>query len=323
MDTLAWPDSVDEILGGDQAVALAHTTPARGVVITPLTNFGLRDREAGTLSALNSSVAMWQKLDRLRRSPQIALAYHTRRHGFSDRPEYVLVQGRASLSEPDPRFFDSTPERRAAFERFAGGNPSGWAWLMRAWHERVEITVAVERIAVWPDLACSGEPTVYGARLPDRPPDPQSPPKKGTAPRVRARRAARLARRLPNVLLGWVGADGFPVAAPVELGAVGDRGIDLRAPAGLVPPGGRRAGLTAHSFHRHVVGHEQHVHTGWLEAKGDGAVYAPHTRRGYLLPPSKLIYKTAAGVVTRQRYRQARRAGVATGAAARSAGSGP
>src|SRR5438046_10171166 len=80
-----WPDNVDEILGSDQVVALAYTTPANGVILTPLTNFGLRDREAGTLSPVNSSVAAWRKLDRIRKSPKVALAYHTRTPGFSDR----------------------------------------------------------------------------------------------------------------------------------------------------------------------------------------------------------------------------------------------
>ena len=64
-----WPDTIDEILGGDQAVALAHVTPAEGVVLTPVTNFALRDREAGTV-AVNSSVGMWRKLDRIQ--PQSA-----------------------------------------------------------------------------------------------------------------------------------------------------------------------------------------------------------------------------------------------------------
>src|SRR5436190_1095474 len=39
----SWPDEVDEILGGDQAIALGYSTPARGVVVTPVTNFPIRD----------------------------------------------------------------------------------------------------------------------------------------------------------------------------------------------------------------------------------------------------------------------------------------
>ena len=62
----SWPAKVDEVVGGDQVVALAHVTPASGVVLNPVTNFGLRDRERGTV-AVNSSVGMWSKLDRLQR----------------------------------------------------------------------------------------------------------------------------------------------------------------------------------------------------------------------------------------------------------------
>src|SRR5205807_2404027 len=61
-------------------------------------------------------------------------------------------------------------------------------WL-RAFALRVAIEVAVERIVVWPDLACAGTPEVYGAPLPAQPP-PQAPPAKGTGPRIDHRRAA-------------------------------------------------------------------------------------------------------------------------------------
>ena len=82
---------------------LAYVTPASGVVLTPVTNFGVRDREAGTVT-VNTSVGAWKKLDRIRRNPHVALAFHTRAHARHDRPEYVLVQGRASLSEPIPDY---------------------------------------------------------------------------------------------------------------------------------------------------------------------------------------------------------------------------
>src|SRR5207245_8513770 len=98
-----WPGEVDEILGADQVVAFAHVTPMHGVVVTPLTNTGLRDAVAATAEPVSSSVGMWRKLDRIRREPRVAVAYHTREHGFSDRPEYVLLQGRASLSPVEDR----------------------------------------------------------------------------------------------------------------------------------------------------------------------------------------------------------------------------
>src|SRR2546422_3940797 len=98
-----WPDGVDEILGSDQVVVFAHVTPMGGVVLTPLTNTGLRDRQAGAVSPVSSSVGMWRKLARIRQNPNVAVAYHTREHGFSDRPEYVLLQGKASFSDLSDR----------------------------------------------------------------------------------------------------------------------------------------------------------------------------------------------------------------------------
>jgi hypothetical protein len=49
-----WPDPVDEILEGDCVVMFAYVTPASGVVLTPMTNFAVRDRAAGTLTAVNT-----------------------------------------------------------------------------------------------------------------------------------------------------------------------------------------------------------------------------------------------------------------------------
>src|SRR5213596_4311180 len=59
-----WPDTIDDIFGGDCVVTLGYVTPASSVVLTPLTNFALRDRSAGTLTVLNSSVGVWKKLER-------------------------------------------------------------------------------------------------------------------------------------------------------------------------------------------------------------------------------------------------------------------
>jgi hypothetical protein len=305
----AWPDAVDDVLEGDQAIALAVVTPARGVVLTPVTNFAARDRAAGTVQSVNSSVGMWKKLERIQRDPKVALAFHTREHGSSDRPEFVLVQGTASLTSLADRgqYIQSI---RDVWEQRGGqsvdvGAP--WRRWLRVYHCRVALDIAVERVVAWPDLACRGEPAVYGAPLPG-PPESQRPPKKGAAPRINHARAARRARKLPNVLLGWVGGDGFPVVVPVAVGQTGPAGIALDAPAGLVPDGSRRAGMLAHWFSRHVVGQRKHTHTGWLEVD-NGATYAPHTHSGYDLPPWQFAYNLGAGFVTRRGFRAGRRAG--------------
>jgi hypothetical protein len=307
-----WPGAVDEILGGDQVVVLAHVTPARGVVLTPLTNTGLREREAGTMTPVSSSIGMWRKLKRIKQNPHVAIAYHTREHGFSDRPEYVLVQGLASLTRVADR---SWVERNLEnWERFSGPRdvgPIGERWL-RAYHWRVGVEIAVERVVVWPDLGCHGASEVHGAPLASEPPAAQRLPRNGTAPRIDHARAARRAARRRNVLLGWVGADGFPMAVPVGVPGAEQRGMVLELPEGVaMPSGGRRAGLVAHSFARYTFGQHQHKHTGWLVANAHErrAIYAPHTESGYWLPESRFLYRIASGFVTRRGLRAARRTG--------------
>jgi hypothetical protein len=278
-----------------------------------VTNFGVRDREAGTVT-VNSSVGAWKKLDRIRRNPQVALAFHTREHATHERPEYVLMQGRAQLSPPIPDYPARIIENWERFERWRGVGTLWKRWL-RVYALRVAITVAVERVTVWPDLGCRGASALSGAPAPANPPEPQRPPARGTGPRIDHRRAARRAAGLPQILLGWVGADGFPVAVPVEIEAAEERGIALRTPGGLVPAGGRRAGLTAHWFARRVIGQHQRVHTGWLQAGPEGhrALYAPHTLAAYRFPSSEILFRIVAGAGTRWRLRGARRAGLVPG----------
>jgi hypothetical protein len=253
---------------------------------------------------------MYKKLQRIQKDPHVAVAYHTRKHGLSDRPEYVLVQGRGSLTPVDER--DWIERHRDDWLRATGSLPGNrfTEWWLREYHWRVGVQLDIVRALSWPDLACDGDPAVWGTPPPDAPPPPQKPPAKGTAPRVSHEKAARRAAGLPHALLGWVGADGFPVVVPVEILDSEEGGIRLQAPKAMLPDGGRRAGLLAHDFARHAIGQNLAKHTGWLEPVGEGtAVYAPHTSAGYDMPASKLLYNTASGAVTKWRARQARREG--------------
>ena len=308
--TTHWPAEVDEILDGDNVVMLAYVTPAHGVVLLPVTNFAVRDREAGTVT-VNSSVGAWRKLDRIRSNPRVALAFHTREHARHERPEYVLVQGQATLSPPIPDYPSTIIENWERVEPWSDLHPLWRRWL-RVYALRVGIEVAVERVVVWPDLACGGSPQVHGTALPAEPPEPQARPARGTGPRLNHARAARRAARLPNTLLGWVGADGLPVVAPVKIAGTEENGILLDAPEALVPHGGRRAGLTAHWFSRNAVGQNQRKHTGWLEAQPSArrVLYAPHTQANYRFPSSTIMFRLVAGAGTRWWLRGARRAGL-------------
>jgi hypothetical protein len=116
---------------------------------------------------------------------------------------------------------------------------------------------------------------------------------------------------LPHTLLAWCGSDDMPEVVPAAAIEGADSGVKLTVPAGSVPAGGRRAGLTSHQFQPRMIGQEQRVHTGWLESDGSGQVeYAPHTKAGYRLPTSKLAFTLASGSIA-FRLRKAREAGLA------------
>jgi hypothetical protein len=305
----AWSDDVDEILASDLAAGFAYLTPAKGVVITPLAPLALRDREAGTVT-LSSSQGLWKKLERIRRNPGVAVAYHAREHGLTDRPGFVLVQGRASFpTVPDRAWLESiTPE----WDRFLGPRSGGLVGRMLDvyYWQRVPITIEVERVIAYPDSRAEEDPEVFGAPVPD-PPAPQSAPKGGTGPRLDTAKAKARAARLPHTLLGWRGADDLPDVVPATTLEATSAGISLRVPPGSVPASGRRAGLTSHSFEPRMIGQEQRIHTGWVSSDGAGrVVYAPHTEAGYRLPPSKALYTLGCAALA-LRMRAARRAGVA------------
>jgi hypothetical protein len=95
---------------------------------------------------------------------------------------------------------------------------------------------------------------------------------------------------------------------PVSAAHPAADGLRLDVPSGSVPLGGRRAGLTSHEFWPRMVGQEQRIHTGWLSANDEGSVrYSPHTRSGYRLPRSKLLYHVGCASIARG-MRGARRA---------------
>jgi hypothetical protein len=299
-----WDDNVDDIIAGDAAAGFAYITPAKGVVIFPMAPMGIRDREAGTIT-VTSSLGLPKKIARIRDNPSVAIAYHAREHGYSSRPEYVLVQGTASVPDrPDRAWLESiTPQ----WERFLGsrhGTHLGPGPDIYYW-QRLAITVTVRRVLVYDGRSVS----VIGEDLADEPPA-QHPPKNGTAPRESATKAAGYVDRLPHSLLGWVGSDGLPTVARVTSLGADDHGVRLASIDAALPQGGRRAGLTAHSFQRHMVGQEQRVYTGWLDVDGDEAVYAPHTRAGHNLPPSRALMTLGVALGMPKGYREARKLGL-------------
>jgi hypothetical protein len=309
---VTWPDDVDDVLAGDLTAALAYVTPAGGAVVTAVSPVGLRDREAGTVT-FTTSLGLGKKLQRIKRDPHVALAYHAREHGFSQSSKYVLVQGMASAKLPPDRDYLETVVRPHA-TRFMGPPKEGklfWdRWLQEYYADRVPVNVAVERIVVWPDLECQGKPIVFGAPRPATPPTSQRPPAKGTAPRLDCNRELKRASKLDHNLLGFIDADELPFVAPVELMGAGDEGIRIGAAEGMLPAGTRRAGLLSHSYRAQLIGLAARQHTGWLEvAHPDGrqGLYAPHTGQGFRAPANKTLLLLANGLVAKRGLRKARR----------------
>jgi hypothetical protein len=301
-----WSDEIDDVIGGDITAGLAYVTPAGGAVVTAVAPVGLRDREAGTVT-FTTSLGLERKLERIRRDPRVALAYHAREHGFSRSSSYVLVQGRATFDmEPDETYLREVLSPAA--ERFMGPPREGrlfWdRWLREYYRVRIPVEVAVERIVRWPDLACLGEPEVLGPPLPGSPPA-QAAPKNGTDPRLDCARAARRLAALPHRLAAWRDGDGYPMVLPFALGEAGPAGIPITAPPGTPPPGGRRAGLLAHDYRAKLVGLSARQHTGWLDG---GGTYAPHTQAGFRAPANKTLLLLANGLLAKRGVRKAQKA---------------
>jgi hypothetical protein len=186
-----------------------------------------------------------------------------------------------------------------------------WDRLLREYYgDRVFVDIAAHRVTAWPDLCASGGMDVTGAPWPGLA-DPQSPPKNGTGPRVDVAKAAARVGALPHRVLAYRGADGFPVIVPVQIAGHDQAGLRLVVSGGLLPPGGRRAGLLAHAYRPQLIGLGTRVFTGWLDVDGAVAVYAPHTAKGFVAPPSKNLLLVSNGMLAKYGRWQARRRGAA------------
>jgi hypothetical protein len=310
-EPVRWSDDIHDVIAGDITAAAAYVTPAGGAVVTSVAPCGIESRGEGTVG-FTSSLGFGKKLERIVRDPRVALAYHSREHGFSASQAFVLAQGMASVDIAPSR--DRLDALIPEAGRYVGEPKRGLVWdrLLREYYqERVFIDIHVERMVSWPSLGGHGDPEVTGATWPG-PPAPQAAPKNGTGPRVDVDKTAARIATLPHRVLAYRGADGFPVVVPVELAGHDGSGLRLLAPGGLLPPGGRRAGLLAHSYRPHLVGLATRVCTGWLEVPDDGpAIYAPHTSKGFVAPPRKNLLLISNGLMAKYGLWQARRNGTA------------
>jgi hypothetical protein len=304
---VSWPDAIDEILTGDLVVAVGSPTPKGGVVLNGVAPIGLRDREAGTVT-FTTSLGFGRKLERIAADPRITVAYHTRRHGRSSRPGVALVQGVASVRADVSRAERGRLVNQAAEHLGPVVTGRFWDWWLAVYYEdRVCVDVGVQRIVWWPTGSLADQPVVLGRALPEQPPAPQTPPRDATTPGV-AMRKLRRSVGMPHLLVGYLQADGVPCILPVRVTAVDDTAVIIDDESGLLPPGGRRAGLLAHDFRPHIVGLSTATHTGWLDVDCH-ARWTAHTRHGFTAPPNKTLLLLINGAAARWGYRQAIRHG--------------
>lgn len=301
---VAWPDEIDEILAGDLVAVVGMPTPRGGVALASVAPIGLRDRDRGTVS-FTTSLGFGRKLERIAQDPRIAIAYHTRRHGHANRPGYVLVQGRAGIRQIED--WTRTIEQALAFDDQLVAGRIWNRWLRVYYWDRVEVTIAVERILWWPDGRTAVSPIVLGEPLPmDQPPD-QDAPEAPCTPRVRPI-GLSVAGGLGQLLLSVLQSDGMPLILPVGRAEVDRRQARLGVDSPLLPRGLRRAGLLAHDFHAHLVGLWTATHTGWLEVDPEVS-WTPHTRHFFYAPPIKPLLLFGNGLAARLGYRDAIRKG--------------
>ena len=310
---VSWSDQDDTILGGDLAVALAYCTPAGGAVVATVAPIGLRDRERGEVT-FTTSLGLGKKLERMRVNPHVSLAYHAREHGFATDPRFVLVQGTASFdTSPDQAVLDQVV--RPASVRFMGPPKTGFFWdryLREYYADRVLVTVAVERVIAWPDLRCAGRPEVSGTPLPAEDP-PRRRRRRGRAP-ARGSTSPRPpsgCARCPTCCSPSPAPTASRWSTRSKSVEAGERGIALHAAEGVLPHGGRRAGLLGHRFNAKLIGLESRQHTGWLEVDGERAIYAPHTRSGFRAPANKTLLLLGNGLMAKRGLKKARAAGAA------------
>lgn len=295
---IEWPDDVDEIFCGDTVVGIGTVTPKGGVALASVTTLGIRDREAGTVG-FTTSMGFGRKLERIARDPRLAMAYHTRQHGRSKRPGYVLVQGCASVRPVARR--ELVARASDCLGQVAEGRFWDW-WLKTYYDDRVLVSVRAERILWWP--GDQSKAIVLGPPLPAGEAPSQRAESDPWQPRAALRWADRASRK-DHLLVGTVAADGMPLILPVEIVEHLRGCLGLRATRGALPSGSRRAGLLAHDFHRNLIGLWTSTGTGWLEARAGRGTWSPHTGHFFYAPPVKSLLLIGNGAAARWGYRQA------------------
>ncbi len=236
-----------------------------------------------------------KKADDAIRHPSVSLLFSDPTGSGLDSPAQVLVQGTAEVDDVNlernaDRYFRECAEKLPATRKMHPPKPM--RRLFDWYYTRIYVHVRPERVFLWADGDVGAEPEVHDSHMEEvrsghseEPPEDHGSPVTGEPawdPRME-----ELGREYRTAALGWLGPDGFPLAArlPIRVEEA-DRTIRLeREPVGLpLAPG--RACLTAHRHAPDFSWQQNFQVRGNLERDAEGWRLAPRKLvGGFELPP--------------------------------------
>jgi hypothetical protein len=259
-----------------------------------------------------------KKADDARRNPHVALLFSDPTGSGLEKACQVLVQGTA---EVDDRDLEANKERywRESIKKLPATRdlhpPKLLHGLLGWYYTRIYVKVRPERVFVWPDGDCTGEPDVLGAHLEEvrsghseEPPEEHALTTGGTT--AWDARIGELGHRHETAVLSWVAPDGFPLAirAPVRPDEAGRR-IEIGAePTGL-PLAEGRACLTAHRHSPEFTWQENfQVRGDLVRSDGGWSLIPKRLVGGFELPKGGTVQRWRGNIGRSLRYaRTARR----------------
>jgi hypothetical protein len=271
-----WPGAVMPILQRAVTVEYASLTRVGTPIMVPVTPYA--EPGARTLD-VSTGLTYPAKAERARRNPKVGLLFADHvGAGLTDVP-VVLVQGLATVRDTDlqantDRYVRLTLAKSPEMFR---GQPRFLLRRLDWYFARIWIQVTPIRIWWWPSKALDQAAGLWVARpATTAPPSDPAPAGRPPAAWLEAptdwRAAARSAlARLDQRDLGWVGADGFPLAVPVAGVEQVEHGLrlDLGHHLPAAPQG--PACLTVHSHPVTFTRQENHSFVGEVSSTGPDA----------------------------------------------------
>jgi hypothetical protein len=278
-----WPEAVVPIFQRAVTVEYLSLTRAGAPIMVPVAPY--LEQDARTLD-VSTGLTYPTKAERARRNPKVCLLFADHvGTGLTDAP-VVLVQGLATVRDADLQANTDRYLRLALAKapEMLRGTPRFLLRRLDFYFARIWIQVTPIRLCWWPSTALDQAPGQWVAppgttAPPSDPPPPGKPPAPWLEEPADWHAAARSAvARLDHRDLGWVDADGFPLAVPVAGVEQVEQGFRLRLGRHLPAAPQGPACLTFHSHPATFTRQENRTFVGEVSRAGTDA-YAFRVRR--------------------------------------------